>query len=36
MEPPNRHDDVEIILGENYVLLINSSVVGSIILFFFN
>ena len=33
MEPPSRRDDVGIILGENCVLLINSSVVGSIILF---
>jgi len=33
MELPSRHDDVGIILGESCVLLIISSVAGSIILF---
>jgi len=33
VEPPSRRDDDEIILGENCVLLINSFVAGSIILF---
>jgi len=33
MELPSQRDDVGIILGESYVLLINSSVAGSIILF---
>ena len=33
VEPPSRRDDVGIILGESCVLLINSSIVSSIILF---
>ena len=33
MELPSQHDDIGIILGESCVLLINSSVAGSIILF---
>jgi len=32
VEPPSRRDDVGIILGESCVLLINSFVVGSIVL----
>ena len=33
MKPPSRRDDVGIILGEICVLLINSSIAGSIMLF---
>jgi len=32
-ESSSRRDDVRIILGESFVLLINSSIAGSIILF---
>jgi len=33
VEPPSRRDDIGIILGKSCVLLINSSIAGSIILF---
>jgi len=33
VEPPSQPDDFGIILGESCVFLINSSIVGSIILF---
>ena len=35
VESSSRRDDVRIILGESFVLLINSSIAGSIILFIF-